>query len=44
MLIEAGGVRMTGNPIKISGYDDPKERIGAPELNQNGAALRKEFA
>ena len=44
MLIEAGGIRMPGNPIKISGYEDPKVRVGAPTLDQHGAALREEFA
>ena len=44
MLIEAGGVRMIGNPIKISGYEDPTTRVGAPTLNQHGDALRREFA
>jgi CoA:oxalate CoA-transferase len=44
MLIEAGGVRMPGNPIKISGYADPSTRVGAPTLNQHGGALRREFA
>jgi CoA:oxalate CoA-transferase len=44
MLIEAGGVQMPGNPVKISGYEDPAVRIGAPDLDQHGPALRKEFA
>jgi CoA:oxalate CoA-transferase len=44
MLIEAGGVQMPGNPIKISGYDDPKVRVGAPTLDQHGKAVRAEFA
>jgi CoA:oxalate CoA-transferase len=44
MVIEAGGVRMPGNPIKISGYVDPAVRPGAPSLDQHGAALRREFA
>jgi CoA:oxalate CoA-transferase len=44
MLIEAGGVRMPGNPIKISGYADPPTRVGAPTLNQHGDALRREFS
>jgi len=44
MYIEAGGVRMPGNPIKLSRYDDPAVRVGAPELDQHGAALRHEFA
>ena len=44
MVIEAGGVLMPGNPVKISGYEDPAVRIGAPDLDQHGPALRKEFA
>lgn len=44
MMIEAGGIRMPGNPVKISGYDDPAVRVGAPDLDQHGPALRKEFA
>jgi CoA:oxalate CoA-transferase len=44
MLIEAGGVQMPGNPVKISGYADPASRTGAPTLNQHGDALRFEFA
>ncbi len=43
MLIEAGGVTMPGNPVKISGHDDPRIRVGAPALDQHGAALRQEF-
>jgi len=44
MIIEAGGVRMPGNPIKISGYEDPPLRVGAPSLDQHGASIRREFA
>jgi CoA:oxalate CoA-transferase len=29
----AGEVRMAGNPIKLSAYDDPRERAAAPELD-----------
>ncbi len=43
MWIEAGGVNMPGNPVKISGYEDPPVRVGAPALDQHGAALRREF-
>jgi CoA:oxalate CoA-transferase len=43
MLIEAGGVKMAGNPIKISSYPDPRSRVGAPTLDQHGALLRQEF-
>jgi CoA:oxalate CoA-transferase len=44
MMITAGGVRMPGNPIKISGYDDPAERSAAPALDASGTASRAEFA
>jgi CoA:oxalate CoA-transferase len=44
MLVEAGGVRVSGNPIKISGYEDPPTRAAAPTLNQHGDVLRREFA
>lgn len=44
MMIEAGGLRMPGNPVKISTYPDPTTRPGAPTLDQHGAALRQEFA
>lgn len=44
MLIEAGGVKVPGTPIKISGYPDPKVRQGAPALNEHGANIRAEFA
>jgi CoA:oxalate CoA-transferase len=44
MLIEAGGLKMTGNPIKISGYPDPAVRPAAPALDEHGARLRDEFA
>jgi CoA:oxalate CoA-transferase len=44
MIVEAGGVSMPGNPVKISGYPDPVVRPGAPSLDEHGAALRREFA
>lgn len=44
MFIEAGGIRMPGNPIKISGYEDPAVRVGAATLDEHGPALRQEFA
>ena len=43
MLIEAGGLKMTGNPVKISGYPDPAVRPAAPALDEHGARLRQEF-
>ncbi len=43
MWIEAGGVGMPGNPVKMTGYDDPPVRRGAPALDEHGTALRREF-
>ena len=28
-----------GNPVKISGHEDPKVRVAAPTLDQHAAAL-----
>ncbi len=36
---EAGEVRMAGNPVKISGFDDPTERPAAPDLDADRAAV-----
>lgn len=44
MIVEAGGIRMPGNPVKISGYPDPHIRPGAATLDQHGELLRKEFS
>ncbi|HUO06097.1 MAG TPA: CoA:oxalate CoA-transferase [Candidatus Binataceae bacterium] len=44
MIIEAGGIKMPGNPLKIAGYDDPATRPAAPELDADGERIRKEFA
>jgi CoA:oxalate CoA-transferase len=43
MIVEAGGVRMAGNPIKLSAFADPSTRPAAPELDADGARLRQEF-
>ena len=39
---ELAGVRMPGNPVELSGYDDPAVRVGAPDLNQHGAATSQQ--
>jgi len=43
MVITAGDLRLPGQVVKISGYDDPLVRPAAPELDADGAALRTEF-
>jgi CoA:oxalate CoA-transferase len=35
----AGEVRMAGNPVKLSDYEDPTERPSAPELDQHREAI-----
>lgn len=44
MVIEAGGLRMAGNPIKLSAFDDPPTRRAAPDLDADGDRIRREFA
>ncbi|MFW7269934.1 CoA:oxalate CoA-transferase [Gluconacetobacter sp. Hr-1-5] len=44
MVVTAGGLKMPGNPIKLSAYADSDTRPAAPDLDQHGAALRREFA
>jgi CoA:oxalate CoA-transferase len=43
MMIEAGGVRMPGCPIKMSGFADRPSRPAAPALDADGARIRQEF-
>jgi len=38
---DLGPVRMQGNPIKLSAYDDPKTRATAPELASDRTAILK---
>jgi CoA:oxalate CoA-transferase len=44
MIVEAAGVRMAGNPIKLSAFDDPAIRAAAPDLDADGARIRQELA
>lgn len=39
----AGPLRMAGNPIKLSGFDDPTTRRPAPALDGDRAALLRDF-
>ena len=43
MVVSAGGLPGPGQPVKISTMDDPYERPAAPELDEHGAAVRREF-
>jgi CoA:oxalate CoA-transferase len=43
MIVQAGGLRMAGNPIKLGPFADPAERRPAPELDADGPRLRQEF-
>jgi CoA:oxalate CoA-transferase len=43
MIVSAGGLRMAGNPIKLSGFADPLTRRPAPELDADGDRIRREL-
>jgi CoA:oxalate CoA-transferase len=43
MIIDAGGLRMAGNPIKLSAFPDPPTRRPAPDLDADGPRIRREF-
>jgi CoA:oxalate CoA-transferase len=38
---EIGPLRMQGNPIKLSAYDEPKTRTHAPDLDADRAEILK---
>ena len=44
MVVDAGGVSVPGNPVKLSAWPDSGVRRPAPELDEHGPALRAEFA
>ncbi len=44
MIVIAAGIRMAGNPIKLSTLADPPARKPAPELDADGSRIRAEFA
>jgi CoA:oxalate CoA-transferase len=44
MVVEAGGLRVAGNPIKMSAFEDPPTRPPAPALDADGERLRREFS
>jgi CoA:oxalate CoA-transferase len=44
MVVDAGGVPVPGQPLKLSSWPDPGARPPAPELDEHGPALRAELA
>jgi CoA:oxalate CoA-transferase len=43
MVVRAGDLRMAGNPIKLSAFADLPQRPPAPDLDADGARIRREF-
>ena len=43
MVVDAGGLPVPGNPVKLSGWVDPTSRPPAPTLDEHGPAVRAEF-
>jgi CoA:oxalate CoA-transferase len=43
MVVDAGGVPVPGQPVKLSAWPDPGVRPAAPALNEHGPAIRAEF-
>ena len=44
MVVDAGGVPVPGNPVKLSTWADLPTRPAAPRLDEHGAAVRAELA
>jgi CoA:oxalate CoA-transferase len=44
MVVDAGGVPVPGNPVKLSAWPDAGSRPAEPVLDADGAAIRAEFA
>lgn len=43
MVVDAGGVPVPGNPVKLSAWPDAGWRPAEPRLDEHGPALRAEF-
>jgi CoA:oxalate CoA-transferase len=43
MIVSAGGIRIAGNPIKISNLPDSSTQRAAPALDSDGERIRAEF-
>jgi CoA:oxalate CoA-transferase len=44
MVVDAGGLPVPGQPLKLSAWEDPLTRPAAPRLDEHGDAVRKEFS
>ena len=44
MVVDAGGLPVPGQPVKLSAWPDPGVRPPAPALDEHGDAIRKEFS
>jgi len=44
LVVDAGGLPVPGNPVKLSAFPDPGSRPAAPALNADGARIRDEFS
>jgi CoA:oxalate CoA-transferase len=44
MVVDAGGLPVPGQPLKLSAWPDPGVRPAAPALDEHGPAIRAEFA
>jgi CoA:oxalate CoA-transferase len=44
MIVDAGGLRMPGNPVKFNAFGDPATRRPAPDLDADGQRIRAEFS
>jgi CoA:oxalate CoA-transferase len=43
MVVDAGGLPVPGNPLKLSTWPDPGFRPAAPGLDEHGPSIRAEF-
>jgi CoA:oxalate CoA-transferase len=44
MVVDAGGLRVPGNPVKTSAWPDATTRPAAPQLDEHGPTIRAAFS
>lgn len=44
MVVDAGGLPVPGQPLKLSAWPDPTTRPAAPALDEHGAAIRAQLS